>query len=297
MSLSKSMLKLNELLRRFYQDLVVGRSRVRISAAIEQELEISPIFIFGVYRSGTTLLRYILDSHSKICCPPESNFIDLLETIVTIERSKEGLAAMGFEEGHVVNRLRKFCIYFFNSYAKSNDKQRWADKSTSYVDHMDFIARLFPNAKFITLHRNPLDQAHSFSRGGTSYEEPFKPFCQNNEDLRIGATRYWAEQTKKIVNFEKKHPEQTFRLIYEELCHSPKSNLEKLFNFIEEPWEPDVLEFYRFQHDKGPEHGRVIVTNGFAANTGYYYDWPEALLAKCKEIIEPLATDLRFFFS
>ena len=35
---------------------------------------LKPGFLIGVYRSGTTLLRYVLDSHSKITVPPETNY-------------------------------------------------------------------------------------------------------------------------------------------------------------------------------------------------------------------------------
>ena len=34
-----------------------------------------PIFLVGIYRSGTTLARYVLDSHSRITCPPETAFM------------------------------------------------------------------------------------------------------------------------------------------------------------------------------------------------------------------------------
>ena len=44
------------------------------------------IFIFGCQRSGTTLLRYLLDSHSKIACPPETKFIyPLLKDVFEVE--------------------------------------------------------------------------------------------------------------------------------------------------------------------------------------------------------------------
>lgn len=42
----------------------------------------SPIFIVGCQRSGTTMLRLILDSHPRISCGPETRFLEDMERIV-----------------------------------------------------------------------------------------------------------------------------------------------------------------------------------------------------------------------
>ena len=88
-----------------------------------------PIFIIGVHRSGTTLVRLILDSHSRIACPPESFFLLSLQLFFGNEKTMEGLKAMGFPREQVVDRLREFTSHFFEGYVASRGKSRWADKT------------------------------------------------------------------------------------------------------------------------------------------------------------------------
>src|SRR4029453_17976698 len=96
--------------------------------------------IVGCQRSGTSLLRRILDSHSRIACPPESQFILPLVEILqgkgaSIEtKYLSGLASMGYGRSEVEASLARFISGFFERYAASQGKVRWADKSPLYVD-------------------------------------------------------------------------------------------------------------------------------------------------------------------
>ena len=86
--------KLSERLRRMYRELVRGRTTLRVVAASELHLDTVPIFMTGVFRSGTTLLRYVVDSHSRICCPPESKFLRVLSELIGDRDHREGLSEM-----------------------------------------------------------------------------------------------------------------------------------------------------------------------------------------------------------
>lgn len=276
----------SETIRRLYGDLVKRRARVRVSPAVEPQLTAEPIFLTGIYRSGTTLLRYVIDSHSSIACPPESDFMAHLDALWSDERSREGLAGLGFDREHVHQQLRRFAGYFFEGYAHSKGKPRWADKSPRYVDHLPFLAELFPEARFIILHRHPLDQIHSATRGGSTFPAALVEWAGTADgDPRISAAGYWSEKTRNILTFVDTHPERTFTLRYEEMCESPETTLPALFEYVGEPWEPGVLEFYRFEHDRGMEDGRAAATRGFALSTGKWQAWDPAIVDECREIV------------
>jgi hypothetical protein len=93
-----------------------GAKRVFVTPEPQQLTE-PPIFIIGVHRSGTTLLRLVIDSHSRIAVPRESVFLLPLSEMLRDETAFVGLEGMGFEAKHVMLKLREFSDYFFNSYA------------------------------------------------------------------------------------------------------------------------------------------------------------------------------------
>jgi hypothetical protein len=121
-----------------------------------------------------------------------------------------------------------------------------------------------------------------------------RSYCRENEDIRIGAVRYWREKAEKIMEFEERHPANHIRLFYEDLCEFPEQRLMKVFDFIGEPWEPSVMDFYKFAHDKGREDGRVIATRGFSVLKGYYLRWPRELVAQCHPIAKPILDRLGY---
>ena len=273
-----------EALRRIYGDLVWRRARVRIATPVDPKLDSEPIFLIGIYRSGTTLLRYVIDSHSSIACPPESEFLVHLHSLASDPRSLAGLDSLGYDHEHLVQRLRLFAAYFFEGYAASRQKPRWADKSPIYVDHLDFLAELFPTAKFVVLHRHPLDQIHSACRGGK-----YRPAALSNssgQDVRVDLAGYWSGKTRLLVDFTTREARRCHVLRYEDLCLDPKATLGPVFEFLSEAWEEQVLEFYRFEHDRGHEDGRVGATRGFSISTRNYLRWPPELVEQCLRIVE-----------
>ncbi len=274
-----------EILRRCYHDMVKRRSSVRVvQAAVELQSDRPPIFLVGVYRSGTTLLRYILDSHSNICCPSESDFILPLSRLVTDPRSSTGLRNMGFDELHVMNKAREFIEYMFINYSRSVNKRRWADKTPGYIDCLDFISSVFPEAQFLMLYRHGLDQSHSMTRGGTFQRRVIESYCEQGEDFRVGATRYWNEKVSIMLEFEERNSEKCFRVGYEELCESPEKVTRQIFSFLGEPFEIDTLHYSKFQHTIGAEDGRAMAAKKVASASRHFQEWNLDLRSQCLEV-------------
>ena len=112
---------------------------------------LKPGFLIGVYRSGTTLLRYILDSHNKIGVPPETNFLYPLADMWRSEWVKTGVRGAGLNENGLLDRLRVFAAGVFDDYATAKGKSRWFDKTPAYVDIPDFLDALFgERCRYIT---------------------------------------------------------------------------------------------------------------------------------------------------
>ena len=165
----------------------VGAQRIFVAPPPKTRME-PPIFVIGVHRSGTTLLRLVLDSHSRIAVPRESVFLLPLSEVLKEEAAWQGWAMLGFEADHVFNKLREFSDYFFDAYSTARGKPRWADKSPQYVDCLDFIDRLYgPACKYLFIYRHGLDVANSIApRQNIKLAKPHKETCG---DPYVGAAR------------------------------------------------------------------------------------------------------------
>ena len=110
--------------------------------------------VVGVPRSGTTLLRLILDAHPELAIPPETGFLPalagpgapgdartFLELLVGYPPEAPGWADFGLDEGRLleeVGRLRPFSVAdavrcFYRAYAARHGKDRWGDKTPGYL--------------------------------------------------------------------------------------------------------------------------------------------------------------------
>ena len=277
----------------------VVRERVvvhEIDAAARRRLP--PGFVVGVYRSGTTLLRFVLDSHPNIAVPPESNFLLGVAALLSDEWYRKGLAGVGVDESGLTSRLRDFAGGIFDAYALAKGKRRWFDKTPSYMDILDRIDSLFgPECRYIMLYRHGLDVATSMARmhGGDVDRGPGKRYAYLYPDsARLCNAAYWRDQCEKMLAFEAAHPGQCHRLLYEELSTEPTRHLPPLFAFLGEPWDPMVLRFAEAPHDYGLQDHKVLETRLFKPNVGTWHDWPRDEIARAREIVAPVLAKLGY---
>lgn len=259
-----------------------------------------PIFVIGAHRSGTTLVRLVLDSHSRIGCPPESFFLLPLSKVLFDDKSTEGLTAMGFPRRAQLERLRAFASFFFEAYLAARGKQRWADKTPPYVDCLDFIEELYgPQCQYLFVYRHGLDVASSVAQMRIREVQPHVEACGG--DRHRGAARYWATQCRKMMEFRKSLRGRCLEIRYEDLATSPEEIVRKLFEFLGEQWEPEVLRFHEHKHDRwiGLEDGKASESTGFSPNIGAWRKQPsdivERMLGEAGDVLKDLGygTDVR----
>lgn len=274
--------------RRLYADLIEGRSRVRV-AQPDMSLAREPAFLVGPYRSGTTLLRLVLDSHSQLACPPETTFHRYLEPMTNDVAS--GFEYLGFDSDHVAAKAREFADYFYNSYAASNSKQRWIDKSPEYVWSLAWLQRLYPDARFVILTRNPLDQIDSHLRSGHALESRLGSVVEGLDPnaLEVGCAKYWRQATERQIAMCEDDSASTFIVSYDEFCERPEAVGRGMFEFLGLPWEPEVLRFHAFSHDFGASDTRARVSRSISAGTGHATQWSQAVEEECREITREAA--------
>ena len=259
---------------------------------------LKPGFIIGVYRSGTTLLRYILDSHPHIAVPPESNFLLGLAETWRSEWYRKGLQGVGVDDEGLRQRMREFAGGVFDDYARAKGKRRWFDKTPSYIDALDFIDDTFGReCRYIMLYRHGLDVANSMAKmhGNDVRKGPGRRFAEEYPDsARLTNARYWVEQCEKMLAFEAAHPDQCFRILYEQYSAAPERYLPPMFEFLGEAWDAEVLNFSDKQHDFGLQDSKILEKKGFVPNVNTYESWPQEEVARAWEIVGPAMEKLGY---
>jgi hypothetical protein len=134
-------------------------------------------FVVGCGRSGTTLLRAMVDGHPEMAVPPESHFIVTLadepfdpRSFLARLSSSERFALWGLDHRALQTALRRSgssgyadaVRTVFECYAAGQGKPRWADKTPGYVLHVARLVELFPEAVIVHMIRDGRDVAASF---------------------------------------------------------------------------------------------------------------------------------------
>jgi hypothetical protein len=194
-----------------------------------------PIFVIGSPRSGTTLLRLILDSHPRISCGEETHFLRDLEAIVG--RNWPLVATYGLDREWWLEHIRALYADFQTEVLARSGKARWAEKDPTYTLHLPFIEELFPHAVYVHLLRDGHDVVASF-RDRWGYKSAAR-----------AARTEWARYVQAARALQARLPEQRFlELRYEQLVAEPEVQGQRLFTFLGEDWDPAVLDFDPAQH-------------------------------------------------
>jgi hypothetical protein len=269
-----------------------------------------PVFVLCAGRSGSTLLRFLLDAHPDLACPPETRLPWLARQLATawgvIENappSADGSAADDAADdavsAPVAAGLRRSLDPMMTSYLERRGKKRYCDKSLGAAQHAGLLRQIWPGARFICLYRHPMDVIASGIEaspwGLTSYG--FEPYIGVPPDNNVAAlARYWLDYTTAIVKAEERFTDRCLPIRYEDLVTDPDGQIERVFGFIGAAQAPGIVE-----RCFGPEHQRFgpgdykiwntsrvsadSVGRGWAMPAGKI---PEPLLARVNELAEVL---------
>ncbi len=210
----------------------------------------NPIFIGGEGRSGTTLLRIVLDTHPNISCGPETHFFIDNNVKVLCKYLSETYKPRIMEynsypdDQPYLTMARSFGAIldsFHSNYMMKRGKLRWADKTPHNILNIQFISDAFPDMKFIHIIRNGLDVAASM------FEMPWGTTNVNY------IANSWASCIKAGKEYAANH-DNYLEIRYEDLILSSKSTITKVVEFLDEPWDDKLLQYNTVEHDYGIQY-------------------------------------------
>jgi protein-tyrosine sulfotransferase len=237
-----------------------------------------PVFVLGCDRSGTSLLRRILNAHSNIACPTETKFIYQFVKVYETFQSRTGIKNMGFSEKDILDQMARFILHFLNGYAQANNKKRWVEKTTHNVNCAFTIDKIFSGTPlYIAIVRHGLDVAYSFATLTFDTFTVIDKYRYDGADTPMAAIRHWTMMNQKIAMFHNYVGDRLILVKYEELTNESERILRKLCKFLGEPWDEGMLNYNERNHDSGWEDPNAIKLPTIVPNSGGYKDWPLVL--------------------
>lgn len=200
------------------------------------------ILLLGHPRSGTTLLRRLLDAHPDIAAPPELHLLGACARFLRTDRNAvgleigalSGLAFAGFDEAEVLARLRKFAFSFLDDFAERQGKARWVEKTAFDVFEIDGIERFCGDrVHYLGIIRHPVDVALStidFCAQMGRYPQVLHNYVVQYSDPYQAFLHSWADTTRSLMALGERRPESVTLCLYEDLLEDPKELLAGLLD-------------------------------------------------------------------
>ena len=228
----------------FYYNNIISKHyhKINFINSFSKEIElknISPIFIIGLPRSGSTLIETLISS-------ADCDVMSLGETSVfnteIFNQIKNYVYKSNFDlKNYTLNldvtKLQKNINNRYLNYFKNKDKQFFfVDKSLENFFNIEIILKVFPNAKFVYSKRNYKDSVIGI------YQSMLPDFP-------------WAHSIENILNYvnscieitdyyEKKFPDKILSIDLENLTTEQEFYSKKIFEFCKLPWSAQILKFY-----------------------------------------------------
>jgi hypothetical protein len=205
----------------------------------------SPVFIVGCGRSGTTLLRLMLNRSSQIAIPGETWFFKKLlrlwywnrffgkekqrQRIASLISGYDTFPMLGITRADLDEALSQIdpsdpaqVVAVANiAFALRENKPRWGDKTPGYICQLGMLRRLWPRASILHIVRDGRDVALSFMKA------PFGP------STPVEAAHYWRRQVLCGLDYGRRlYGDNYMEIRYENLVLHPREELARVCDRI-----------------------------------------------------------------
>lgn len=202
---------------------------------------IEPIFVFGLPRTGTTLVDRILSSHSQVHSAGELNHFAVAlqnQAGVRVRSLHELLTQL---QGRAIDYRALGQAYVESTRPGTGHTPHFVDKLPHNFLYAGFIARALPKARLICLRRDPMDSCFNNFRQLFSLESPNYDYCY---DL-LDCGRYYLQFDRLMAHWQRVLPGRILEVAYEDIVEAQEPTTRKLLEFCDLPWQDACLAFER----------------------------------------------------
>lgn len=205
------------------------------------------IFIGGMPRSGTTLMRAMLDSHPDVRCGTETRLVPRILSMrhmwLKSTRETTRLTEAGIGDDVINAAVRAFIIEIIVRHGEL--APRLCNKDPFTMKSAVYLAQLFPNARFVFMIRDGRATVHSIiTRRVTITGFNLKDYRQCMEKWNQAMTAMWAQ-------CEELGTKRCLPVHYEELVLHPRRELQRLLHFLALDWNETLLHHDRHINEQG----------------------------------------------
>jgi len=212
----------------------------------------NPVFVVGLPRSGTTLMRMMLSCHPHLAIAPETNFINSwmrvyghldpsrprdFELFWQALAQSDLLPSFGLTpeavrrevEENIEASWRGIFTAICRCYAARTDKPRWGEKTPRHAEHLETLLEWYPDARILYMQRDPRAVVSSILAKNWARSSRFPHVHARRWRLSVGAARRQAAQDRLMM------------VGYERLVRDGEGVLREICAFIGEDYHPDML--------------------------------------------------------
>ncbi len=266
--------------------------------------QVFPMLV-GCGRSGTTLIRNVLDGHPDLAVTHEAHFIGPMGSQRNRYETSDGLdieaflddlyrdsnfVRQGVDRGelHKVLAAEPPATYadgvrsVFAAYARDQGKDLYGDKTPGSVTQMKMLADLFPEAKFIHIIRDGRAVALSYM------ERP-----EWGPSTAAEAAHHWRNRVLRGRRAGSELAGRYLEVKYEDMVSNPEGTTRRMCDFLGLDYHEQMLNFHKKSEDfisstKNPDAFRNLAQ----PIAGELRDWQAEIEASDREVFEAIAGDL-----
>jgi hypothetical protein len=257
------------------------------------------LFVIGSPRSGSTLLARMIGSHSLIASRGEPHMLTPLahlgyyakvdkapyDAILAAESIRGFVEDLPNGEQDYIDACRAYTDKLYLSMlATQPEKKYFLDKTPAYALVLDFVSRIYPEAKYVVLTRHPLAVFSSYA------ESFFDSDYQAAHDYNPILERY----VPAIAKFLRERKAPIYHVVYEKLVADPEPMMKEVFGFIGVPHEAAAVNYGEHEHVDRGLGDPIGVGKHSRPTTGSVAKWAQEVagdprrLALCREMIARL---------
>jgi len=199
-----------------------------------------PLFICGMFRSGSTLLEQVLAAHPAVAAAGE---LDLLPRLVTGTLAPFPASLATLDAARCATLAADYHAGLCARLPDRGEGRRYAtDKRPDNYLLVGLVKRLFPRAKILHTQRHPLDNALSI------YMQHLNPRVFDYAGSLAGIGHHYGEYRRLMAHWKMLYPGDILDFDYDAFIAAPEATLRPLLDSLGLPWHPGCLDFHQLRN-------------------------------------------------